>query len=256
MPKKNRQVWLPTPGLICICLMSPTKNPPKRRLVSKSPSLLVVSCASASINDKSPAVGCGFTKSLKCLGSPPGWAKSYPDLQGLLSVVDAVCWCMVTSISLYIGTTPPLLTLLSLAHTTGCCLSPGTAFIHLNHTDCLLIITHDPLCNNYNAKVFRSIEQEAEDECQSKILHPPKMNMELNMEVWFKWLFLFTWGWFLGEPMLFFSGEPLEPLPLVQHLHELVSWKQPALHRGDLPHWMPQPEPGRVPLKILILTNP
>lgn len=47
-----------------------------------SPSLLVVSWASASINDKSPAVGCGFTKSLKCLGSPPGWAKSYPDLQG------------------------------------------------------------------------------------------------------------------------------------------------------------------------------
>ena len=26
----------------------------------------------ASIKDKSPAVGCGFTKSLTCLGSPPG----------------------------------------------------------------------------------------------------------------------------------------------------------------------------------------
>ena len=35
LPKKNRQVWLPTPEVWYV--MSPTKNPPKRRLVSKSP---------------------------------------------------------------------------------------------------------------------------------------------------------------------------------------------------------------------------
>lgn len=58
--------------------------------------------------------------------------------------------CLLVQLSLQYrctsSTTPPLLTLLSLAHATGCCLSPGTAFIHLNHTDCLLKKTWPPSC--------------------------------------------------------------------------------------------------------------
>lgn len=52
------------------CACGPPRHapPPPRRVL--------LGTRTASMSDRSPAVGCGFAKSLRRLGWPPGWAKS------------------------------------------------------------------------------------------------------------------------------------------------------------------------------------